>query len=282
MVRPLDCITLYYADSNDNNEHILPEPIPLSVLYEDEAVLVINKPAGLVVHPGPGNRKGTLLHAVAHHFHTKGINTPLPRYGLVHRIDKHTSGILVLAKTTEAIRLLVEQFAAHSVHRKYTALVWGSFNEPKGCIRLRIGRDKRHRQRFDTFPEESEEGKNACTHYEVAEDLYYVSLIHCRLETGRTHQIRVHMRGEGHPVFGDATYGGTQILKGTRHKPYDDFVRHCFDLLPRQALHASELGFIHPLNNTYMHFTSSLPNDFQQVLHLWKNYFSKKTGSLIT
>lgn len=272
-VRPLDKISIIYPENRDYNEEILPEEMPLSIIYEDKEVLLVNKPAGLVVHPAQGHYSGTLLNGLAYHFQRQGKDwQDLPRLGLVHRIDKDTSGLLVIGKTLEAIHSLSHQFAAHTIHRRYLALVWGDLAE-NGTICKRIGRHKRYRQLFDAYDSQSEIGKEAITHYRILENLHYVTLIECRLETGRTHQIRVHMKSIGNPIFGDQTYGGNKIITGTKYPKYESFVHNCLQILPRQALHAQELGFIHPETGEELNFQAPLPNDMQQVLKRWQNYF---------
>lgn len=274
-VRPGDRICLTYLKANAN-EPMLPEPVPFDILYEDEQVLVVNKPPDVVVHPAHGHPRGTLLNGLARHFqYQPAASENLVRMGLVHRIDKDTSGILVVGKTEAAIAHLSAQFAAHSVHRRYWALVWGGVSQG-GTIVMRVGRDPRYRQRFTAFDPASVQGKHAVTHYRVLENLSYVSLLECQLETGRTHQIRVHMQQAGQPIFADPVYGGRAILKGMRSKKYDSFVENCLQILPRQALHAKELGFVHPQTGQYTAFVSDLPNDFQTVLDRWRAYMCAK------
>ncbi len=228
----------------------------------------------MVVHPGSGNPDRTLLNAAA--FHLKQLNPGLdeqmlPRFGLVHRIDKNTSGLLVMAKTQKAMSELAKQFYDHSVHRRYVALVWGDFEETEGRIVGHVGRHQRFRKLFTTYPE-GEYGKDAITHYKVLEKFNYVSVVECRLETGRTHQIRVHMQYIGHPLFNDDFYGGDRIVKGTVFTKYKQFVENCFALCPRQALHAKELGFIHPITKEQMLFSSELPEDMHLVIEKWRKY----------
>ena len=272
-VRPLDKIIIYQDYSPDSNE-IIPEDIPFTIVYEDEEVMVINKDPGMVVHPGSGNPGGTLVNAIA--FYLKQQNPDisedeLARFGLVHRIDKNTSGLLVVAKTPRAMTHLAKQFFDHTVHRRYVALVWGHFEEDEGTIVAHVGRHQRFRKLFTAYPE-GEYGKEAITHYNVLERFNYVTLIECRLETGRTHQIRVHMQHIGHPLFNDETYGGDTIVKGTVFTKYKQFVENCFALCPRHALHAQQLGFIHPATNEQMNFESVLPNDIESVIEKWKKY----------
>ncbi|NIK73479.1 23S rRNA pseudouridine1911/1915/1917 synthase [Thermonema lapsum] len=269
-VRPLDVITVCLPEPPRTDE-ILPENLPLDIVYEDDDLLVINKPAGMVVHPAYQNWSGTLVNALMYHFE----NLPTSqngsmRPGLVHRIDKDTSGLLVVAKTELAMTFLAKQFYDHTIERKYYALVWGVPNPPQGTVANYIGRSPKDR-RVMTVLEEGE-GKYAVTHYKVIEDLRYVSLIECRLETGRTHQIRVHMQHLGHPLFNDAAYGGDKILRGTSFSKYKQFVENCFSLLPRQALHAASLGFVHPRTKEKLYFEQALPEDMQAVLDKWRRY----------
>ncbi|MDP4183855.1 MAG: RluA family pseudouridine synthase [Bacteroidota bacterium] len=255
---------------------ILPEDIPLNIVYEDDALIVINKPPGLVVHPGHGNYTGTLVNALAYHFKDLPLfNTEDPRPGLVHRIDKNTSGLLVVAKTEQAKNKLALQFFHKTTKRRYLALVWGNLKEDEGTITGNIARSLRDRQVFTVF-EDGEHGKHAVTHYRVIERLGYVNLVECVLETGRTHQIRVHMKYIGHPLFNDDTYGGDQILKGTTYTKYKQFVQNCFEICPRQALHAKTLGFIHPETGKEMLFDSELPDDLTQVIQKWRDYVANR------
>lgn len=271
-VKPGDDISVIFP-KREEKYSLKPENIPLEILYEDASVIVINKQAGLVVHPGVGNYSGTLVNALMFHFGILADNPDEPfRPGLVHRIDKNTSGILVVAKTEIAMSKLAKQFFDHSVERKYTALVWGEFEEKTGTITGSIGRHPRHRKLFSIHPPESESAKHAITHYRVLEDLLYVSLVECVLETGRTHQIRVHMQHAGHPIFSDDTYGGDKIVKGTVYTKYKQFVENCFALMPRQALHARSLGFEHPESGKWMYFETDLPADFNAVLDKWRTY----------
>ena len=249
---------------------LVPEDIPLDIIYEDEVLLVVNKPAGMVVHPGHGNYSGTLVNALLHHFKDLPLNID-SRPGLVHRIDKDTSGLLVIAKTAIAMTHLSRQFFDKTSTREYIALAWGLFTESSGTIEGHIGRNLKNRLQMDVFEDESF-GKPAITHYKVLEDLRYVSLIQCQLETGRTHQIRAHMKHIGHPLFNDKRYGGDKILKGTTFTKYKQFVDNCFKLLPRQALHAKTLGFEHPITKKILTFNSELPNDFRACLEKWRAY----------
>ncbi len=276
-VRPLDCIQIEVVKHPDYTTEIVPENIPLNIVYEDEAIIVINKAAGMVVHPGHGNFSGTLLNALAFHFQEqeKKMDEMPARIGLVHRIDKDTTGLILIAKTEEALTFLQKQFKDHTVHRRYVALAWGDFDEPEGRIEGNIGRNEKNRKIMAVM-EDEEKGKHAVTHYKVLERLLYVSLIECRLETGRTHQIRVHTRFIGHPLFNDAAYGGDKIVKGTIFPKYKQFVANCFEILNRQALHAKELGFIHPISKEKIMFDSELPEDFATVLERWRTYTQGK------
>ena len=249
---------------------LVPEDIPLDIVYEDEVLLVVNKPAGMVVHPGHGNYSGTLVNALLYHFKDLPLNSD-SRPGLVHRIDKDTSGLLVVAKTAEAMTHLSRQFFDKTSTREYIALAWGVFSEASGTIEGHIGRSLKNRLQMDVFEDESF-GKPAITHYKVLEDLRYVSLIQCQLETGRTHQIRAHMKHIGHPLFNDERYGGDKILKGTTFTKYKQFVDNCFKLLPRQALHAKTLGFEHPITKNVLTFNTDLPEDFTACLEKWRAY----------
>lgn len=272
-IKPGDQI-LIYSDLHPEETDIQPEDMPLDIRYEDEHLMVLYKAPGLVVHPGSGNYHGTLLNGVA--FYLKKQNPHLseevlPRFGLVHRIDKNTSGLLVLAKTDLAMRGLAKQFFDHTVRRRYQALVWGDLAADAGTIRAHVGRHQRFRKLFEAYPE-GEHGKEAVTHYRVLERFRYVTLVECTLETGRTHQIRVHMKYLGHPLFNDDFYGGDQIAKGTIFPRYKQFVENCFALCPRQALHAKTLGFRHPATNEEMDFDTELPADLQGVIDKWRQY----------
>lgn len=271
--RPGDEV-VYMSYINPDYTELKPEAMDLNIVYEDEAVMVINKPPNMVVHPGIGNYTGTLLNGVAHHLLSKNPTLSedvLPRFGLVHRIDKNTTGLIVLAKTPEAASHLAKQFFNHTVERKYMALVWGNVAEQEGRIEAHIARHKQNRKMFDAYPE-GEIGKHAITHYKLLESYNYVSLVSCILETGRTHQIRVHMKHIGHTLFNDWEYGGDKILKGTIYTKYKQFVDNCFEICPRCALHAATLGFIHPTTNEKIVFESELPSDMQEVIEKWKNY----------
>lgn len=271
-VRPLDVITLM-LDAPQHDHTIEAEDIPLDIVYEDTDLMVVNKAPGMVVHPGAGNFHGTLINAVAWHLKDlTSFDANDPAVGLVHRIDKDTSGLLVIAKTPVAKTKLGLQFFNKTTHRSYNALVWGNFNEEEGRIEGNIGRDPRDRLRMNVFPPDSEIGKSAVTHYRILERFGYVTLVECILETGRTHQIRAHMKHIGHPLFGDERYGGTEILRGQRSSTYKAFIQNCFKVCNRQALHAKTLGFVHPTTGRQMDFTSDLPNDMQQLLDKWSIY----------
>lgn len=271
-VRPLDVITLM-LDAPQHDHTIEAEDIPLDIVYEDSDLMVVNKAPGMVVHPGAGNFHGTLINAVAWHLKDlRSFDANDPAVGLVHRIDKDTSGLLVIAKTPLAKTKLGLQFFNKTTHRSYNALVWGNFNEEEGRIEGNIGRDPRDRLRMNVFPPDSEIGKSAVTHYRILERFGYVTLVECILETGRTHQIRAHMKHIGHPLFGDERYGGTEILRGQRSSTYKAFIQNCFKVCNRQALHAKTLGFVHPTTGRQMDFTSELPNDMQQLLDKWSIY----------
>lgn len=274
-IRPDDTIVVYQDYSPDLNE-IVPENIPINIVFEDEDVLVIDKPAGMVVHPGSGNPSGTLVNAVAFHLLQQDPNLTeedLNRFGLVHRIDKNTSGLLVLAKNQQALAFLARQFFEHTVHRRYMALVWGDLPDDSGTIVAHVGRNLRFRKLFDAFPE-GDHGKDAITHYEVKERFNYTTLVECRLETGRTHQIRVHMKYIGHPLFNDELYGGDRIVKGTVFSKYKQFIDNCFAICPRHALHAYQLGFIHPVTKESLFFESKLPEDMEGLIQKWRAYTS--------
>ncbi|MFX0557298.1 RluA family pseudouridine synthase [Maribacter sp. CXY002] len=259
------------------HEHLLvPEDIPLDIVYEDDVLLVVNKPAGMVVHPGHGNYSGTLINALIYHIDNLPANSN-ERPGLVHRIDKDTSGLLVIAKTEAAMTHLAKQFFDKTSEREYIALVWGNVEEDEGTIIGNVGRNPKNRLQMHVFPE-GEEGKEAVTHYKVLERLGYVTMVSCKLETGRTHQIRVHMKYIGHTLFNDERYGGDKILKGTTFTKYKQFVDNAFKVLPRQALHAKTLGFIHPITGEQMRFDSEIPEDIQMCIEKWKNY--SKNSSL--
>ncbi len=272
-VKPQDRIIVYDSHAPESGE-IVPEPVPLNIVFEDDSILIINKPAGMVVHPGSGNPGGTLVNGVAYYLRKQnpGLDEhQLMRFGLVHRIDKNTSGLLVMAKNQKAMTDLAKQFFEHTVHRRYIALVWGDFEEQEGTINAHVGRHKRFRKFFTAYPD-GDYGKEAITHYRVLERFNYVTLVECRLETGRTHQIRVHMQLIGHPLFNDDSYGGDRIVAGTVFTKYKQFVDNSFALCPRQALHAKELGFIHPVTRKPVHFESDLPEDMNNVIEKWRKY----------
>ena len=249
---------------------LVAENIPLDIIYEDKEVIVVNKPAGMVVHPGHGNYSGTLVNGLIYHFQNLPKNSN-ERPGLVHRIDKDTSGLLVVAKTEYAMANLASQFFNRTTERLYLALVWGSLAEDEGTITGHVGRSLKNRLQMDVFPD-GEFGKHAVTHYRVVERFSYVTLVECKLETGRTHQIRAHFKYLGHPLFNDERYGGDRILKGTTYTKYKQFVDNCFKILPRQALHAKTLGFEHPETKEKLSFNSEIPQDMEQCLEKWRNY----------
>lgn len=272
-IKPLDKVQVM-LDHEPADYTIIPEDIPLEVTYEDDDVMVINKPAGLVVHPGIGNVHGTLLNAIAWHLKDNPkFDANNPHIGLVHRIDKDTSGLLVVAKTEDAKAHLGKQFFDKTTSRTYHALVWGVMKDDEGTIDGDLGRDPHDRLRFCVFPNgENPQAKHAVTHYRVIERFTYTTLVECRLETGRTHQIRVHMRHIGHPLFSDERYGGAEVLKGNMFGDYRNFIRHCFETCPRQALHAQTLGFVHPTTGKEMSFSASYPDDFDNIIKLWRQY----------
>ena len=274
-VKPLDVLTVMMDRPHYNND-IVPEDIPLNIVYEDDYLMVVNKPAGLVVHPGCGNYHGTLVNAIAWHLKdNKNYDPNDPQVGLVHRIDKDTSGLLLIAKTPDAKTHLGLQFFNKTTKRKYQALVWGIVEEDEGRIEGNIARNPKDRMQMAVFSD-PEIGKHAVTHYRVLERLGYVTLVECVLETGRTHQIRVHMKHIGHVLFNDERYGGHEILKGTHFSKYKQFVNNCFDICPRQALHAMTLGFVHPKTGEEMFFTSELPDDMSMLIDKWRSYISNR------
>ncbi len=276
-VRPGDVVTLM-LDRPRHDTSIEAEDIPLDVVYEDSQLMVVNKPAGLVVHPGVGNFTGTLVNALAWHLRdVEGYDPNDPEVGLVHRIDKDTSGLLVVAKTPDAKTKLGLQFFNKTTHRSYNALVWGNVKDDEGRIEGNIGRDPKDRLRMAVFAPDSGIGKPAVTHYRVIERFGYITLIECILETGRTHQIRAHMRSIGHPLFADERYGGMEILRGERSASYRAFVQNCFSLCPRQALHARTLGFVHPTTGKQMDFTSEWPEDMRQLIEKWRTFIAGTT-----
>ena len=270
-VKPSDRVQIVLPYPRRDNE-IHPEEIPLEIPYEDDDLLLVDKPAGMVVHPGVGNWSGTLVNALAWHLRGTAIaDSGEMRAGLVHRIDKNTSGLLVIAKNEQAHARLAKQFFDHTIYRRYVALVWGDFAEDEGTITGNIGRSPRERQKMYVF-EDGSDGKHAVTHWRVLKRYNYVTLVECRLETGRTHQIRVHMAWQGHPLFNDERYGGDRILKGTTFAKYRQFVENCFALMPRHALHAQSLGFEHPATHRELKFESDLPADFCALLAKWDSY----------
>jgi 23S rRNA pseudouridine1911/1915/1917 synthase len=268
-VKPLDVVRIMLTHPPFENR-VDPENIPLDIVYEDDTLLLINKPAGFVVHPGHGNYTGTLVNALAYHFDNLPMNSS-ERPGLVHRIDKDTTGLLVIAKTESAMTHLAKQFEAKTSEREYVAMVWGTVKEDEGTIEGNIARHVKDRMQMSVF-EDPTIGKHAVTHYKVLERFGYVTLVSCILETGRTHQIRVHMKHIGHPIFNDERYGGNLILKGTTFTKYKQFIDNCFKVLPRQALHAKTLGFIHPTTGEMMRFDTELPQDMQDCIEKWRNY----------
>ncbi len=270
-VHPHDVITVAFPEPPRDTD-IIPENIPLNIVFEDEYLLVVNKLPGMVVHPAYQNWSGTLVNALSYHFQNLPEMTGNDgRPGLVHRIDKDTSGLLVIAKTEAAMTLLAKQFFDHSIERTYQAIVWGMPEPQQGTINVNVGRSLKDRRITAAFPE-GDFGRTAITHYKVLKDYRYVSLVECKLETGRTHQIRAHMKFIGHPIFNDATYGGNEPLKGMVFSKYKQFVDNCFKIIPRQALHAKTLGFIHPGTNKFIQFDSELPTDFKEVIDKWENY----------
>ncbi len=276
-VKPMDVISIVMDRPRYDNE-ILPENIPLDIVYEDPYVLIVNKPPGLVVHPGHGNYTGTLVNALAYHFKDNpDYDVNDPRMGLVHRIDKDTSGLLVIAKTPEAKTSLGKQFFDKTTKRQYIALVWGEMEDQEGTITGNIGRNVRDRLQMTVFPD-GDAGKHAVTHYKTLENLAHVALVQCQLETGRTHQIRVHMKYIGHPLFNDARYGGDKVLRGNNHSKYMQFIQNCFAICPRQALHAKTLGFVHPHTKEQMDFNSDIPSDMAQLIEKWREYMANRAN----
>lgn len=270
-VHPADVITVALPEPPRDTD-VVPENIPLNILYEDAWLMVINKPAGMVVHPAYQNWSGTLVNALAYHFK----NLPeMPgnagRPGLVHRIDKDTSGLLVIAKDEATLTGLARQFFDHSIERTYHAIVWGVPDPPSGTISKNVGRSLKDRRVTTVFPD-NDMGRHAITHYRLLQDFRYVSVVECKLETGRTHQIRAHMKFLGHPLFNDAMYGGDQIVRGTVFSKYKQFVENCFKVIPRQALHAKTLGFVHPQTKEWMQFECAWPDDFREAVSRWENY----------
>ncbi len=282
-IRPNDKIEVIFKKEFEDSIPPIPQDIPLDIYYEDEYLLVVNKPAGMVVHPGVANYSGTLVNALAYHFKDLPVQDgdPENRLGLVHRIDKDTSGLLVVGKTPEVLTHLAKQFFNHTIYRRYHALVWGEPDEKSGRIESRIGRNPKDRRKMMVYDDTMDGGKNSITHYDVIEPMYYVSLIECRLETGRTHQIRAHMSNMGHPIFSDERYGGNKIMKGTVFSKYKQFVFNCFKLMPRQALHARSLGFVHPITKEEMLFHAELPEDFVAALEKWRGYVNNQKQKLL-
>ena len=274
-VKPHDIVRLMFANPPREIE-LIPQDLPLDIVYEDEDVVVINKAAGMVVHPGYGNYKGTLVNALAFHFENLPSHGGDPcRPGLVHRIDKNTTGLMVIAKNEQAMTHLSKQFFERSIERKYNALVWGDMKEQQGSIEGNIGRSLKNRKVMAVFPD-GEFGKYAKTNYQVLERLGYISLVECKLETGRTHQIRVHFQHIKHPLFNDHEYGGNKILKGTTFTKYKQFVENCFRIIPRQSLHAKSLAFEHPKTGKWLQFNSDIPKDMQEVIEKWRVYAKHK------
>ena len=270
-IKPSDVVQVVLPEPVREIE-LIPQDLPLNIVYEDADVLIVNKAAGMVVHPAYGNYSGTLMNALVYHFTQLPVKDGLTtRPGLVHRIDKNTSGLLVIAKSETAMVQLAKEFFERTIERRYTALVWGDFNEEEGRIEGHIGRSHKDRKVMDVYPE-GDTGKPAVTRYRVLERFGYVTLVECKLETGRTHQIRVHMKHIKHPLFNDKEYGGDSILKGTTFSKYKQFVTNCFDLLPGQALHAQSIGFLHPVTRKPLHFEAPLPEGFSQLIEKWRTY----------
>ncbi len=270
-IKPNDVIRIIMVYP-PRDKTVIPENIPIDIKYEDDDVIVVNKESGMVVHPGYGNYRGTMVNALAYHFENLPIGrNDLDRPGLVHRIDKNTSGLLVVAKNEFSMAHLAKQFFERTTRRKYLALVWGDFKEDQGTITSHIGRSLKNRKVMDVFSD-GEYGKHAVTHYKIIERFGYTTLVECKLETGRTHQIRAHFKYIGHPIFNDETYGGDKILKGTRFNKYKQFVENCFNMMPRHALHACSLGFEQPHTKEHLHFEVDLPNDMHSVIEKWRNY----------
>jgi 23S rRNA pseudouridine1911/1915/1917 synthase len=277
-VKPGDIISIVLPHPPHEFE-LIPENLPIDIVYEDEDIIVVNKAAGMVVHPGHGNYTGTLVNALVYHFQDVPIfNKEDVRPGLVHRIDKNTSGLLVVAKNEYTMSHLAKQFYDRKTNRMYQALVWGTFDTTEGTIDGNIGRNPKDRLKMHVFPK-GDDGKPAITHYKVVETFDYVSLLECKLETGRTHQIRVHMAYMGHPIFNDERYGGDQILRGTTFTKYKQFVENCFRIMPRHALHAKTLGFYHPRTGKELYFDSELPHDMSEVIEKWRRYLSGRNPS---
>ena len=265
-----DVVTVEYRNPPRPNT-LIPQDIPVNIIYEDNDILLVNKEAGMVVHPGFGNWEGTLVNALAFHFHNLPNTGDETRPGLVHRIDKNTSGVLVIAKNEISMKIMGDKFSNRDLHRKYITLVWGDMKEDEGTITGHIGRSLKNRKVMDVFPD-GDYGKHAITHWKVIERFGYTTLVECKLETGRTHQIRAHFKYIGHPLFNDAEYGGDKILKGTTFTKYKQFVQNCFKICNRQALHAKSLEFMHPVKNKLMKFNTDLPEDFSKILIKWRKY----------
>jgi 23S rRNA pseudouridine1911/1915/1917 synthase len=281
-VKPFDSITVVYSEE-PVDYFLIPEKMNLNIVFEDDYIVLVNKEPGMVVHPAYGNYRGTLVNALAYRFQnlpktTTKLNNDLylERPGLVHRIDKNTSGIIIIAKTEMAMVKLAKEFFDRTMHRKYIAIVWGDLKEDTGTITANVGRNLKNRKIMDTFPTDSELGKHAVTHYTVLERFGYLTFIECRLETGRTHQIRVHFKSIGHPLFNDNEYGGDIILKGINSAKYKQFIQNCFQILPRHALHAKTLGITHPATGEKLFFDSEIPNDMQALLDKWRKYTKDK------
>ena len=269
-IKPLDKVSVVYSYPKINHE-LIPQDIPINILFEDNDILIVNKEAGMVVHPGFGNYDGTLVNALAFHFNNLPSLDGQERPGLVHRIDKNTSGILVVAKNESSLSVMAKKFEKRDLNRLYIALVWGDIKEEKGTIIGNIGRSLKNRKIMSVFPE-ADYGKHAVTNYKVIERYGYTTLVECKLETGRTHQIRAHFKFLGHPLFNDFEYGGDRILKGTTFTKYKQFVQNCFKICPRHALHAKSLEFTHPSKNELVFFDSNLPEDMRKLVEKWKNY----------
>lgn len=274
-IKPGMVVTMSLPKPPKENQPVVPQDIPLDIRYEDDDIMIVHKPAGMTVHPGVGTPDGTLVNGLVYYFQNHELPIKAGNYrdrpGLVHRIDKDTTGLMVIAKNDESMTHLSKQFFDHTTERKYQALIWGEMEEDEGTITGNIARDPKNAI-LRAVVDEEDGGKHAITHYKVLERLYYVSLVECQLETGRTHQIRIHFKHKGHPLFADSRYGGDRIMKGTVFSKYRQFVENCFKMMPRQALHAKSLGFIHPKTGEKMHFDSELPEDFKSVLEKWRNY----------
>jgi len=271
-VKPLDQISIRF-EYEPYDKTIVPENIPIDVVFEDNDIIVVNKPSNMVVHPSYGHYSGTLVHALLYKYNDIQDSVENQRPGLVHRLDKNTTGLMVVARNSKSLNHLSNQFSQRTINRIYLALVWGDLKDEQGTIIGNIGRNKKNRKLM-TVCDNSEEGKHAITHYEVVERFRYITLVKCKLETGRTHQIRVHMKHIGHPLFNDLEYGGNKVLRGTTFTKYKQFVENCFKILPRQALHATQLSFIHPINDQLVTFESNLPDDMNHVINRWRSYIN--------